>query len=27
VQCGDFKQSGTKCGGHGKSCVEVIRMT
>jgi hypothetical protein len=23
VQCGDFKQIGTKCGGHGKSCAEV----
>jgi hypothetical protein len=25
VQCGDFKQVGTKCGGHGKSCLEIIR--
>jgi hypothetical protein len=25
VQCGDFKQLGTKCGGHGKSCAEIIR--
>jgi hypothetical protein len=25
VQCGDFKQVGTKCGGHGKSCAEVSR--
>ena len=25
VQCGDFKQLGTECGGHGKSCVEIIR--
>jgi hypothetical protein len=25
VQCGNFKQLGTKCGGHGKSCAEIIR--
>jgi hypothetical protein len=25
VQCCDFKQLGTKCGGHGKSCAEVSR--
>ena len=25
MQCGDFKQLGTKCGGHDKSCVEIIR--
>jgi hypothetical protein len=25
VQCGDFKQPGTKCGGHGKICAEIIR--
>ena len=25
VLCGDFKQLGTKCGGHGKSCEEVSR--
>ena len=25
MQCGDFKQLGTKCGGHGKSCEEVSR--
>jgi hypothetical protein len=25
VQCGHFKQPGTKCGGHGKNCAEIIR--
>ena len=25
MQCGDLKQLGTKCGGHGKSCEEVSR--
>jgi len=25
MQCGDFKQPGTKCGGHGKRCEEIIR--
>jgi hypothetical protein len=25
VQCGNFKQLGTKCGGHGKSCAEIVR--